>query len=294
MTMSCAAFQDEVSAYLDGELEDSSMPEVDEHLGQCQPCRDLRDNYKRVTALVVSSSEKIEIPDIWSAMQSKLPSVCELVEEDFSAYLDGELIASAKDGVSEHLQACTPCHDKFQALSKVNGLLSQAMELPAGLELDIWSGIANRLEEDCVLIKEELSSFFDREVTPPRHRAITSHLLDFNDCRDQMSAITSTGEMLRSHYQPDFPEDFDLWPQIKAKMQVVPFAPKEKRRKAVAARRLYAVAAVVVGGVLAAIGFFVNVHSASTLQPVTAEAYLIDSALGEPAEVPEAMVYETH
>lgn len=294
MTMSCTAFQDELSAYLDGELDDASVPKVDEHLGRCQPCRDLKDNYKRVTALVVSSSENIEVPDIWSAMQDKLPSVCELVEEDFSAYLDGELIASAKDGVSEHLQACPPCHDKFQALSKVNGLLSRAMELPAGLELDIWSGIANRLEEDCVLIKEELSSFFDREVTPPRHRAITSHLLDCTDCRDQMASITGTGEMLRSHYQPVFPEDFDLWPQIKAKMAVVPFAPKEKRRKAIAARRLYAVAAVVVGGVLAAIGFFVNVHSASTIQPVTAEAYLIDSALGEPAEVPEAVVYESH
>jgi anti-sigma factor RsiW len=294
MTMSCTAFQDEISAYIDGELDEGIKTEVGNHLVECPPCREIKDNVKRLSSLVIESTEKCQIPDIWSALSDKLPTVCELVEEDFSAYLDGELIASAKDGVSEHLLACPPCHDKFQALSKVNGLISRSMELPAGLELDIWAGIQNRLEEDCVLIKEELSSFFDREVTPPRHRAITSHLLDCTDCRAQLASVTQTGEMLRTHYQPTLPEDFDLWPQIKAKMQVVPFAPKEKRKRAFATRRIYAVAAVVVGGVLAAIGFFVNVHSASTVQPVTAEAYLIDSALGEPAEGPESLVYENH
>ncbi len=294
MTMSCSAFQEEISAYVDGELDDGIQSELDVHFTECPPCREVRDNVTRVSTLVHEGAEKCHFPDLWSALATNLPSVCELVEEDFSAYLDGELIASAKDGVSEHLQACPPCHEKFQSLSKVNSLLSRSMELPAGLELDIWSGIQNRLEEDCVLIKEELSSFFDREVTPARHRAITSHLLDCTDCRDQLGSVTQAGEMLRTHYQPLLPEDFDLWPQVKAKMQVVPFAPKEKRRKAIAARRLYAVAAVVVGGVLAAIGFFVNFHSASTVQPVTAEAYLIDSALGEPAEVPESLVYENH
>lgn len=294
MTMSCTACQEEISALIDGEVDETFRGEVDEHLVGCQPCREARNNLIQVSAKVKEAAEKCQIPDIWTALSRRLPSVCELVEEDFSAYLDGELIASAKDGVSEHLLACPPCHEKFQNLSKVNSLLSRSMELPAGLELDIWAGIQNRLEEDCVLIKEELSSFFDREVTPARHRAITSHLLDCTDCREQLASVTQTGEMLRTHYQPTLPEDFDLWPQIKAKMQVVPFAPKEKRKKTIAARRLYAVAAVVVGGVLAAIGFFVNIHSASTVQPVTAEAYLIDSALGEPAEVPESLVYENH
>jgi anti-sigma factor RsiW len=231
-------------------------------------------------------------PDIWSAVQAKLPPVCQVIEEDFSAYLDGELIVPAKEGVSEHLQACNPCHTKFQDLSKVNSVLSRGLELSSSIEIDLWSSIKNRLDEDCQLIRDELSSFYDREVTPPRHRTITSHLLECTDCREQLAQITQTGDILRSNYQPEIPESFDLWPEIKAKMNVVQLAPKEKRRRDWANRRMLAVAAVFMGGALAGLTLFLNFNLGSNLKPVTAESYLIESALGEPADMAEAMVYE--
>lgn len=290
----CSDFKDELSAYIDGELDAGRQSEISEHLGNCSGCQTAHTGLRQTVSIIAQGklATYAKCPDIWAGMKDKLPTVCETIQEDFSAYLDGELIISAKEGVGEHLGACPPCHEKFQDLSQVNGLLSRGLEMPETLQINLWDSIKNRLDEDCQLIRDELSSFYDREVTPQRHRTITSHLLECADCRDQLALVTQTGELLRANYQPDFPEGFDLWPAIKSKMAVVPFAPKEKRRKEFAHRRLYGVAAAVVAGVLATISFFVNVHSADTIRPVTAESYLIESALGEPSDVAEAMVYE--
>ena len=290
----CSDFKEELSAYIDGELEAVRSTQVAEHLGTCTDCETFHTGLRQTVSLVAQGklASYAKCPDIWAGMQGKLPTVCQTIEEDFSAYLDGELIIPAKEGVNEHLAACPPCHENFQNLSQVNGLLSRGLEMPEAVQINLWESIKNRLDEDCQLIRDELSSFYDREVTPQRHRTITSHFLECADCRDSLSQITQTGELLRANYQPDFPEEFDLWPEIKSKMAVIPFAPKENRRKDFAFKRMYGVAAALVAGVLVTISFFVNTHSASTISPVTAESYLIESALGEPASVAEAMVYE--
>ncbi|MBX9689625.1 MAG: zf-HC2 domain-containing protein [Candidatus Obscuribacterales bacterium] len=291
----CVDFKEDLSAFIDGELEPARQSELTEHLGTCEACKDEHGQLRQTVSLLAQSklAAVAECPDLWSQLAEKLPPICELVEDDFSAYLDGELIVPAKEGVSEHLQACSPCHGKFQELSQVNGLLSQGLELSASVEVDLWSQIRSRLDEDCQLIKDELSSFYDREVTPQRHRTITTHLLECADCRDQLALVTQTGEMLRTNYQPELPEDFDLWPEIKNKMQVVQFAPREKRKREFSSKRIYAIAAVFTGGALAALTLFLNLNfSPVSVKPVTAESYLIESALGEPADMAEAMVYE--
>ena len=291
----CAEYKEDLSAYIDGQLDVSRRAELDEHMGICQDCISEHKRLREVVRIFALSNlaAAARCPDIWSSLNGKFPSVCEIIEEDFSAYLDSELIVPAREGVSEHLQACAPCHTRFQDLSRVNNLLSQGLELDSKIEIDIWSGLKNRLAEDCQLMKDDFSSFYDREVTSQRHRTITSHLLECSNCRDELTRISRTGELLREHYQPDLADSFDLFSEIKSKMNVVQFAPKEKRRKDLPNRRImYAVAAVFLGGALVGITLFFNFNPNSNLKPVTAESYLIESALGEPADMAEAMVYE--
>lgn len=295
---SCLEFTDDLSAFIDGELDAARQAMVESHLGSCSPCAEQHQVLRETISFIALSKLAVyaKCPDIWTELQNKLPSVCRTIEEDFSAYLDGELIVPAKEGVSEHLAACLPCHDKFQELSQVNTALSRSLELPASIEIDIWSQVKSRLDADCQLIKDDLSSFFDREVSSPRHRTVTSHLLECNDCRDQLSLVSQSGDLIRDTYLPEIPEDFDLWPEIKAKMQVIQL-PAEKRRKdknvIAFPRPVQAIgaAAVVIAGLLAALTFFLS-SSSLNLRPVTAESYLIESALGEPADMAEAMVYE--
>ncbi len=292
----CADFENELSAFIDGELEQDRNSELLEHLNSCGGCKEVHVQFKQTSSLISQAklAAYAKCPDIWGELSLKLPSVCETIQSDFSAYLDGELIVPAKEGVSEHLNSCQPCHLQFQDLSQVNNLLSRGLEI-GDLEIDIWSQIKNRLDEDCQLIRDDLSSFYDREVTAQRHRTITSHLLECSDCRDQLAMVSQTGDMLRDSYQPEFPENFDLWPEIKTKMQVVQFSPREKRKKDAWSPRslqLVGAVAIVVSGIVAGLTLFLNSNSVVSVKPVTAESYLIESALGEPAELAEAMVYE--
>jgi anti-sigma factor RsiW len=139
-----------------------------------------------------------------------------------------------------------------------------------------------------------------------RHREVTAHLTECAECKDEFLALSQTGDALRSSYQPDIPEDFDLWPAIQAKLNVVQFErPTGKEaatagaksgaadvaRKVVPMRRLAAVAAAVVAGIAATMIYFGVNHSENpSVEPITAEAYLIDQSLGEPTSVADAVV----
>lgn len=295
MAICCSDVIEDLSAYLDGELEPERQSSLSAHIASCFGCRAQHEGFKTLTLVLTRGSGLVQesAPDIWEGLAGKLPGVCECIQEDLSAYLDGELIVPAKEGVTAHMEQCNVCLAKFQDLSRVNSLLAKGLELPETVTVDIWSQVQSRLNDDCVLIRSELSAFVDREVATLRHRAITSHLLECPECKEDFVALAAAGDAIRRHYQPEFPDDFDLFAGIKAKMQVVPFEVREKRKVKVSTRRLYAVAATVIAGVLAAIAVFISVHSASpAVTPMTAEAYLIDSSLGEPADVAEAVVYD--
>lgn len=295
MALSCSDFKEDLSPFIDGELDQHRHTAITSHLSACSTCKTEHDSYRSLTRILQSSASrsKESAPDIWAALEGKLPGVCECIQEDLSAYLDGELIAPAREGISTHLEQCSVCLTKFNELSKVNTLLSKGLELPAEFEVDIWSKVKSRLNEDCILIKSELSAFIDREVATLRHREITTHLLDCAECQTEFNGLSQAGESLRTHYQPAFPENFDLLPDIMSKLKVVPLESRTKTSPAVAQRRLYAVAAAAILGVLASIGMFVSFHStAPSVTPVTAEAYLIDSSLGEPGDNAEAVVYD--
>jgi len=301
MVLSCIDFKEDLSSFVDGELDQHKQSALASHLSECGLCKRSHDEFKTMAAAMQAATARIQetSPDLWSALSLKMPSVCEVVREDMSAYLDGELIAPAKEGVSEHLEQCGECRARFQELSNVTRVLSVGLQLPEAFDVDIWSGVKSRLNEDCTVIRGELSAFIDREVVTLRHREITAHLTECAECKGDFLALSATGDVLRSSYQPELPADFDLWPAIQAKMNVVQFEKKEAAanggndRKVVPMRRLAAVAAAVVAGIAATMIYFNTNHSQSpSVEPITAEAYLIDQSLGEPSNVAEAAVYE--
>lgn len=296
MTLSCTDFQDDLSALLDGELDQHRQTAIAEHISSCSPCLVSHDSFKGVGKLLQGANARVQetTPDIWASISSRLPSVCECIQDDLSAYLDGELIAPAAEGVAQHLEACSTCLSQFNKLSEVNSLLSKGLVLPESFEVDIWSQVKARLNDDCVLIRSELSAFIDREVATLRHRTITQHLTECEDCKLEFTALSQTGDALRACYQPDIPEDLDLWSKLQGQLNVVPFEARERPRAVRPVRRLYAAAALAFAGIAASLMVFMYTQSQSStpVSPVTAEAYLIDQSLGEPTDVAEAVVYD--
>ncbi|HEY9787669.1 MAG TPA: zf-HC2 domain-containing protein [Candidatus Obscuribacterales bacterium] len=293
----CARYRLELSAFIDGQLDKQLKSEIDSHLDECNECKLELETLKELCKLLAEdmSEKNMDIPDLWESIKSEMPSVCEVMREDLSAYLDGELPAPAQEGVNKHLNECADCLASFKLLNATNQVLSKGLELPQDFKVDLWPAVKSRLNEDCALIHTELSPYIDQEVATLRHRAITTHLVDCQGCRDEFNSLSAVGETIREHYKPDLPEDFDLWPKIKSQLQVVPFTPRSKPRAKPQMRRAYwmsAAAAVVIG----VIGFggllLVSPGGDQAVKTVSAEDYLIESALTEPSGVAEAVLYE--
>jgi len=294
MVNSCKQYSDDLSCFLDKQLEAARHDEVSQHLSVCSTCQLEYEQLAAVVRLMDQNLGEMPIPDLWQKVSAELPSVCQVIEEDLSAYLDGELPAAAQEGIVQHLKACSPCCDRFKLLNQTNQLIAQGLELPAAVSVELWPAVKSRLNEDCALIQSELSAFIDQEVAAQRHRSITSHLSDCPSCKSRFDELTQVGDVLRNSYQPVFPADFDLWPGIKSKMQVVPFrtqAPAKSRFSG--GHRLYLVgAAAVIVGLLGSLVFlFMGPGGNSNVTPVSAEAYLLDSALNQPSDSAEAIVY---
>lgn len=295
----CKSTREELSALIDGQLTGSLKTTVESHLESCPACQTELDSLKQVQSFLSGAfkSASEETPDIWSKIQGIVPSVCDVIQEDLSAYLDGELTVPAQEGVKEHLKDCAVCLGKFTDLNATNTLLAKGLELPASVSVDIWAGVNARLNADCALIDNELSAYLDQEVVTLRHRAITKHLTDCSNCQEEFSKLSSVGDLIRDAYKPNIPDNLDLWPGIKSKMQVVPFTPKAQtqQNKARGIDRRYYWGAAAAAACVAVFGMgalWLTAPSESSIKRVSAEQYLIDSSLLDPADKAETIIYE--
>jgi len=299
MDTTCEPFRTELSAFLDGQVDSTDQVGFQDHLDGCSGCREELEMLKKLTKFLNEElkSDEIEMPDLWPGVKAAMPTVCEVMQEELSAYLDGELTPAAQEGVNQHLKSCSVCLVSFKSLNAANLMLSKGLELPTTLSVDLWPAVRAQINEDCALIKSELSAYADQEVVNLRHRNITNHLIDCQECRLEFNGLSTVGDLIRESYKPEMSADFDLWPGIKAKMQVVPFAPKAAAaavapNKAQNSRPRWLVATVAVAVIgLAGVAISVTIPKVQG-QTISSESYLIESALLEPSDTAEAAVYE--
>ena len=295
------SFIEDLSAFYDKELNSEACAEMEESLTSCKESANQFESLKTLSTLIKESTNDLEIPEIWDAIKDDLPSVEELIEEDLSAYLDGELPPAAADGVKLHLESNEVLMEKFKLLNQTNQMLAKSMELPEDIDINLWDNIKSRLTTDCEIIKSELSPYLDQEVVTHRHRAITAHLVDCLDCREQFDSMSIVGNVISEHYTVEVPEDLDLWPEVKKKMKVVPFRQKKSANKPAKQTtpvllrpkvRVMAVAAAAVIGLLGTVAIWLASPDDQEFIPVTAEEYLIESSFEETSNVAEAVIYE--
>jgi predicted anti-sigma-YlaC factor YlaD len=287
----CENFKEDLSAHFDGELDAERATIVDAHLKECEVCRNAFNKLGGLSKFLAGARQEEVIPDIWQAISDKVDTSDHISDEDLSAYLDSELPPATFEGVREHLDSCGDCSTKQSELKTVSGLIHDALVLPDDIAVDIWPALRSRLNEDCALIQSELSAFLDQEVNTLRHRNVVGHLMQCPTCKGLFDQLDSVGNIIRTNYRPDIPEDFDLWPEIKAKLQVVPFAarPKQPAKVIPFKRRAYAIAAAIVA--LGLVAAFVT-RQQQSYSHLTAEAYMIDSALEDQGDNPDQFVYE--
>jgi anti-sigma factor (TIGR02949 family) len=71
--MDCRQCNDELTAYIDGELSASDAKEMNRHLEKCPPClREYRDLKSSTTLVVTHAQELAPSPEIWNNLRSRI------------------------------------------------------------------------------------------------------------------------------------------------------------------------------------------------------------------------------
>ncbi len=71
--MKCKQCTEDLTAYLDGELDGNAFVEVESHLRNCPPCLGELESLRRSSALVESHLEEIELrPQTWDRLQATI------------------------------------------------------------------------------------------------------------------------------------------------------------------------------------------------------------------------------
>ncbi len=288
----CERHQGSFSALLDEEIEFNSKFNLQQHLSDCGECsgellrwREFQAFFEKQLPAAVQS-----VPDIWPGLADQMPSMCELFDDEISAYLDDELAGSAQAGVRAHLTSCSGCAKRYSDLKNVRQFLAKQLGKSIEQEIDFWIGIKSRLNDNCDLISSELSPFADQEVPNLHHRNIAAHLMECNSCHREFQKLTAVGELLREHYAPLSRDGLDLLPGIKNKIRDMVVAREEKRIIMTRPFLLLGVAMtslmVLIGSVVAWGVFFAR----EPVSLVTSEEYLINGSLAESKKSAESVV----
>jgi anti-sigma factor RsiW len=298
LAVSCFRYKVDLSAIVDRELDTKSLSEVQRHLHSCRDCSVDLARLRDFDDFLVAQLSTVSQPSVenglsfFDQLRSKLPGICSLNQQEFSAYLDGELTGAAQEGVTSHLHSCSKCLKQFSSLNAVNQLVVRGVELPGSHRVDLWNSIKEQLNENCAHISTELSAFMDQEVPRLRHRHIAVHLSECSHCNSSFQTLSQISDLIKENYIPVIATDFNLLTPIKAKLNAAELS-DQADGKSKSTRKFYLVAwSVAVFIVLLGSVLFLFLFNRTTLSVVSAEDFLIQTALEEPSESAEVVLYE--
>ena len=71
--MNCRDCSDELTAYIDGELDESAAEKMRAHLQKCRPCHDEFMDLKSSTTFIEANMPELEpIPELWNNLRSRI------------------------------------------------------------------------------------------------------------------------------------------------------------------------------------------------------------------------------
>ena len=153
--LSCVEVQDQLCAYLDGELSVDGAQKLQGHLLGCPACsaeRRLLENSLRVMDTATTAAP----PDnLWPQLERRLQASqssaadrlsCDRVMKELPAYLDEALSNGRREAVTAHLEACALCS---RDVKRLRATLARLDALPpAPLPRDLWPEFQARLLQE--------------------------------------------------------------------------------------------------------------------------------------------------
>lgn len=120
--ISCDEVLNEMSCYLDGEVDLKLHYLIEDHLNNCSACKSEFDMLEKLSNSIKLSFEIDNDIDLCSKIIPKFDNIelCREISEKLSEYLDKELPREDAVKVSEHLLACKYCRRDYDNLKEIS------------------------------------------------------------------------------------------------------------------------------------------------------------------------------
>ncbi len=146
--MPCPYTKADLSAFIDGEMDDVTRQQIRNHLGECHRCHREVASLTTVAQMVrgLPRAEPRRAP-AWDtdrlAERAPRPMRCTVVLPAASAYLDGELPADEAAAVVAHVATCDACHGVYKDLEGLTEVMgaTERVAAPEGLQERILSAV---------------------------------------------------------------------------------------------------------------------------------------------------------
>ena len=121
----CSELFEQLSAYLDDELDGADKALVESHLANCADCTKQLQDLKLVAGALkgmkrVESKRELDFSFLEAGTaQTAVAEPCQEFIEALDAYHDNELSGEEKQRVSEHLKDCQPCNKRLEDIGRI-------------------------------------------------------------------------------------------------------------------------------------------------------------------------------
>lgn len=189
--MLCTEFEDRLTDYLDGVLEDETQSAFAEHALRCPVCHELLNEVRNTVVECRADVPPLPSPGLEARILLKTAPetsmTCQEFEEYLTDYLDGFLPASLYHRWERHAALCGNCSDLpgqvVRAIGACYSYISEEKPLPAGLHARILHATLGTTEVEQVRaplgarVAEWLRGWLDVLVTPQFATVATMLLL---------------------------------------------------------------------------------------------------------------------
>jgi predicted anti-sigma-YlaC factor YlaD len=121
-----------------------------------------------------------------------------------SAYFDGELTEEESSLVKKHLDNCPDCNNDLCNIKTASNYLKNLDKNTFPSLNDIASIVVNRIFNEnkltCEEVLEEVSAYYDGELTLKLHYLVDEHLRNCKKCRLEYENLVKVSKLIKSAY----------------------------------------------------------------------------------------------
>lgn len=144
----CNSIQQDLSAFIDNELQIPGSEGVKSHLKTCTDCLKHFNDLRTLESILLNGLKLKPNLDlnIYQGIKERLIADCKLMKQDFSSFLDQALTVTRHYEITQHLMTCTSCPVEINDLIAVSSMLKEQYKPPKELIIDLLPKIQSKLK----------------------------------------------------------------------------------------------------------------------------------------------------